>query len=318
MILQHETAHVRQLHWIDLLIIEIVHCILWFNPVLIFYKRALKLQHEYLADAWTLRRGVSIPEYLHCLLRQIETANGIHTASYFYSQTIKKRITMMTTNRTSRKLFPIYLLAGPLISLLLFSFSSSPDWDRTLGNSNGAQISLIIDAGHGGSDVGAMSEQGLNEKDITLSVAKTLKALGDEQGITVVLTRNDDRTMSLQERANVSRGVKAVAFISLHLNSHSDLAHSGIECMVSKNGSHSANSLRLANELTGQLRGLKGINVNGIKEADTFVLTASENPAVILELGFLTNNGDYNFIKDQSNQRAVCNKIIAGVKQFTK
>ena len=318
-ILQHEYAHVRQRHWIDLLVIEIVQCILWFNPVLIFYKRAIRLQHEYLADAWTVSRGVTLPEYLHCLLRQVATSSGINIASYFNSGTIKKRINMMTRNQTSRKFSVLYLLTFPLIALLLFSFSGSTvPWDGPVAIRDNAQIVLVVDPGHGGSDDGILSSHGESEKEITLSIAKTLKTMAEEKGITVVLTRSDDRAMSLQERVDISRGVKPVAFISVHVNSGANPAQSGIECFVNNNAEHSANSLRLAKALTQNLQDLQGIKVNGIKDGNFFVLKGAENPGVILELGFLTNDADYNFIKEPSNQRAICDKIIAGVQQFAK
>lgn len=123
LIIEHEMAHVRQFHWVDLLLMEIVSVLLWFNPFVILYKKSLKLQHEYLADRSVIQ-GKNPIGYLQCMLKQVEkvSLNGI--ISQFYCKTTKKRIVMITKNKTSIKYLGIYLLMVPLASLLLFSFSN--------------------------------------------------------------------------------------------------------------------------------------------------------------------------------------------------
>jgi hypothetical protein len=124
LIVEHEKAHVSQYHWIDLLLVEIASIILWFNPVVILYKRSIKLQHEYLADARTITKNTSIDEYLKCMLQQIKLENSLSPTSPFYhSNTIKKRIRMITKNKTSATVSVAYLLVLPVVCLLLFSFT---------------------------------------------------------------------------------------------------------------------------------------------------------------------------------------------------
>ena len=64
LILEHEKAHVRHHHWIDLLLLEIAGAVLWFNPIMIFYKKSIKIQHEYEADYHVIRNGSDIPRTL--------------------------------------------------------------------------------------------------------------------------------------------------------------------------------------------------------------------------------------------------------------
>jgi hypothetical protein len=124
LIVEHEKVHVCQYHWIDLLLIEMASIVLWFNPVVILYKRSIKIQHEYLADAYTITKGISIHEYLTCLLQEIQLENSLMPASPFYhSNTLKQRILMITKNKTSFIASIAYLLFLPVVCLLLLSFT---------------------------------------------------------------------------------------------------------------------------------------------------------------------------------------------------
>ncbi|NDV60745.1 hypothetical protein D0T85_21880 [Bacteroides sp. 519] len=122
MIINHEIAHTRQLHWLDLILIEIVSILLWFNPFVVLYKKSLKLQHEYLADASVINDN-NIESYLICMLKQIQVVSFNGITSQFYCNTIKKRIIMITKNKTSNKYLGVYSLVLPLICFMLFAFS---------------------------------------------------------------------------------------------------------------------------------------------------------------------------------------------------
>jgi hypothetical protein len=125
MIISHELVHVQQFHWLDLVIAEVASVLLWFNPFVVLYKRALKLQHEYLADSSVLKDDFRTEDYLRLMLQQIKLVNGSELVSNFYCKTIKKRILMITKNRTSAKYLGVYLLSIPLICLLLFAFTGN-------------------------------------------------------------------------------------------------------------------------------------------------------------------------------------------------
>ena len=75
LILEHEKAHVCYHHWIDLLLLEISSAVLWFNPIMIFYKKSIKIQHEYEADDHVIRNGSDIPHYLDCILHHLQAEN---------------------------------------------------------------------------------------------------------------------------------------------------------------------------------------------------------------------------------------------------
>jgi hypothetical protein len=123
MIIEHEMAHIKQFHWFDLLIVEIASILLWFNPFVILYKSSLKLQHEYLADKSVIKDNSQIEQYLGCMLKHIQVDYNNRLISQFYCKTIKKRIIMITKNKTPLKYLGVYVLFLPLICLLLCSFS---------------------------------------------------------------------------------------------------------------------------------------------------------------------------------------------------
>ena len=123
LILTHEKTHVNQLHWVDLILIEVISIVLWFNPVMILYRRAIKLQHEYLADSSTLASGIHIQQYLNCLLAQVQFENSHGPINQFYSKSIKNRIVMITKNKTPMKFLMVYILLIPVVCLMLSAFS---------------------------------------------------------------------------------------------------------------------------------------------------------------------------------------------------
>jgi len=136
-ILQHEQAHVRQFHWIDLLVAEITSIILWFNPVVLLLKHELRLQHEFLADRSVMASGVSFEDYAQCLVKHM-SSDGItfNVTSPLFSNSSKKRILMMTKKKTSYYMMVVYLLMVPACAIMLMSFGKK-------------QNALTPDIGHG-------------------------------------------------------------------------------------------------------------------------------------------------------------------------
>lgn len=123
LIVEHERFHIRQFHWFDLVLMEVASLLLWFNPFVFLYKNALKLQHEYLADAGVVRDASRMESYLYCMLKQVKITSLSGITSQFYCKTIKKRVIMMTKDKTSHKFLGVYLLILPLVCLMLSAFS---------------------------------------------------------------------------------------------------------------------------------------------------------------------------------------------------
>ena len=129
-ILEHEKIHIRQWHTLDVLMAEMVHAFFWFNPVMIFYKRALRQAHEYLADDLICRKN-SVSSYTELLLSKSQSGLELALTNQFFHSQIKKRIQMMTTHKTNRSAAWKYALVLPLLMGLVVLFSSSSIKQKT-------------------------------------------------------------------------------------------------------------------------------------------------------------------------------------------
>lgn len=102
-ILEHEIAHIKQFHSIDIIFIELLLVIFWFNPILYFYKKSIQLNHEFLADNAVLRHQIDVAYYQNLLLEAISVQSGLKLTSNLTFHITKQRLKMMTKH-TSRKM----------------------------------------------------------------------------------------------------------------------------------------------------------------------------------------------------------------------
>jgi N-acetylmuramoyl-L-alanine amidase len=170
---------------------------------------------------------------------------------------------------------------------------------------------ILIDAGHGGRDAGAVKD-GVYEKNITLSTAKKVAEFLKQEGATVNFTRKDDTFISLQNRVKHSNTHKTDVFISLHYDYFSDSSVNGINTYYS-NATTSGN---LAKAIHTALTDNLDMHDRGIKKEGYYVLAHNQNPAVLLELGFMTNPGDLEKMQSESYQESVAMAITEGLLEY--
>ncbi len=148
---------------------------------------------------------------------------------------------------------------------------------------------ICVDPGHGGSDPGAVG-CGLRETDINLDTGKRLRTLLQAAGYQVVMTRDTDVFISLSGRASYANSNAADRFVSIHSNSASSAAATGIETFCASNGS--SNSFDLRDEIQSEMIATWPLANRGGKTASFTVLTATAMPATLSELGFIVNCGN--------------------------
>jgi N-acetylmuramoyl-L-alanine amidase len=173
---------------------------------------------------------------------------------------------------------------------------------------------IVLDAGHGGKDPGAVGN-GLSEKNITLALVKeTVTYLQMNYKATVFQTRNVDGTITLAERSSFANTNKADVFISFHINAHSSDLANGFESFIHPNAGSTTKELQKAlHSKIVKLWKDAGRGDRGAKEANFHVLRETKMPAVLLEFGFVSNSKDaqllkdYNFIK--KNAAAVADAL---------
>jgi TonB family protein len=128
-IIEHEKVHIRQHHTVDIILLEIMTILQWFNPVIWLYRRSLKGLHEYLADEGVLLKGVSITKYQNMLLNQALGIQLNDMTNNFNKSLLKRRLIMMNTPRSglAARLKP--LMALPLVLLMVVAFSFTGGFD---------------------------------------------------------------------------------------------------------------------------------------------------------------------------------------------
>lgn len=170
---------------------------------------------------------------------------------------------------------------------------------------------VVLDAGHGGSDPGAKSVSGKWEKEFTLSVVKKVQAiLAGESKINLVMTRVEDTYPTLDDRVNAANSLQADLFLSVHGNSYKPEIN-GTETYY-----YRSDSLDFAKVLHKQVAAATGFKDNGVRIGNYKVIRETTMPAVLLEVGYLSNKSDEPAMYDEAFQNRVAAAIAASIKQY--
>lgn len=175
-------------------------------------------------------------------------------------------------------------------------------------------FNVVIDAAHGGKDFGAVHE-GIMEKDIVRQVAGKLKDFNDDTEIKLHFVALPDEFVSLEERVNTINSLKADLVISIHVNSVAKSDASGMEFFVTDKPAHSAKSTELAEKLSEKFKGDDNFKVRKIAQAPFYILKNVNAPAVMFQIGFLTNEQDRAYMTNEQTQNTIAKKIIDFIKE---
>lgn len=498
-LLTHELVHVKQKHSLDILFIEFLKVLFWFNPIYIFYKKAIQLNHEFLADDMIVKTYNNIPFYQNLLLQKVNGNQRIYLASNLNYLVTKKRLIMMT-KRTSQKIALLKKVSiVPILSVIIYFFcievvsqqkvininSKSntseltdkdkirdsyysnvriclkdkrtnisinkmyedlsleekrkylnwvPDmiiekevpkplfekmkvknmaiwingkviskeelkkfkrtdfsyytysfvhknarskrfpqefqytlytkkyFDENLKNShlhysndtikmvfmnqknkNWGEVqkilspknavdtiewiekkkdgynlyidednkdkTIVIDAGHGGSDFGS-SKDGLTEKSLTEIICNKIQNSSQNRDVKIHYTRTNDSFIDLIERLRIVNSYKPDLAISLHFNFSNNIDSNGFEIYVSDTSPTSEKSKELAIQLASVISKTTLLKNRGVKTAPFWLLKKSEYPSMVIELGFLSNESDRNYVNSEKGQTELAQAIL--------
>ena len=192
---------------------------------------------------------------------------------------------------------------------------------RTSGGIAGKVIT--IDPGHGGSDPGAIGPNGTMEKDITLAISKKLKAALEAKGAKVNMTRTTDVDVygpnasgpdELQARVDVGTANKSDIFVSVHINSFSNPNVGGISTYYYDKTQYDT---RLASRIQAKIADESGFaGDRGIQPGNLYVLRRSLMPAILLELGFISNPKEEALLKKDNVQQQFADEVAAGIESY--
>ena len=172
-------------------------------------------------------------------------------------------------------------------------------------------IKVCIDPGHGGKDPGAVGN-GLLEKDVALDIS--LKLADKLNDYDILLTRNKDEYVPLSERAAIANEAKAALFVSIHVNASADPSPQGLETWHHPNslgGKLLAEYIQLTVSAISRLKD-RGLKVSG----GLYVLRNTNAPAVLVELGFISNSEDAELMKNHNWLDNVADSIALSVKKY--
>ena len=175
------------------------------------------------------------------------------------------------------------------------------------------RIVVIVDAGHGGKDPGAIGIGGLQEKNVILPISRRIAQLLEQQGVQAVLTRDSDYFIGLQQRVDIAERRNADLFVSIHANSIPSRPDvSGLETYYFDSG-HG-----LAKTIHSNI--LQNVNVRDrrVRRARFYVLRKSSMPSVLVEVGFVTGREDSPRLGTTAYQNQLAEAIVRGIMQYIK
>lgn len=189
-----------------------------------------------------------------------------------------------------------------LITIVSFSFVSPTHLEPK-------KINVVIDASHGGHDFGVTSNS-ITEKQIVEQVTKKIKSLNSN--VVIHLTRSDDQFLSLEERTDFINRIKPDLVLSLHVNASLNNKTSGLEFYVAKETEFFKKSNEIAEKLNDKFSENANLKMLGVKTGPFYILKKSDVPAVIIELGYLTNENDKKYLIDDNEQ----NRMAKSISEF--
>lgn len=173
-------------------------------------------------------------------------------------------------------------------------------------------IKIVLDAGHGGKDDGT-SYEGEKEKDINLAVVEKMREILEQNGFTVILTRSTDEFISLDERVDIANQLEADLFISIHCNDYpQDTSIKGLECYFSKD---SIDGEGYAKSIIEILKKRGNITTRNAKSGDYRVLRNTKMPAVLIELGFISNREERESLVNNDYQKKLAEELVECILQ---
>lgn len=184
---------------------------------------------------------------------------------------------------------------------------------------------IALDAGHGGSDTGAIGPTGVTEKGVTLRVAKALQKLLQAEGATVLMTRTTDTEVSpkkanasdveeLQARCDVGNDGNADIFISMHMDSFTNSTPSGTTGYYYTKGSKA--SQRLAQYVSEGVVTALGTGNRGTKSCNFYVVKHTDMPATLVEMAFISNDREEKLMNSEAGINRAAEGILNGLRRF--
>jgi N-acetylmuramoyl-L-alanine amidase len=181
--------------------------------------------------------------------------------------------------------------------------------DLTTGSAQGHTVAL--DAGHGGRDPGAIGPTGLREAEVVLDVAQRVRDLLSQDGVRVLMIRDSDATVELDDRTRMAREGGATVYVSIHANASTRAAVNGTETYYL-----TPQSLALAQMIQDELGAVLSIPSRGIRTANFIVLRDNDVPSVLVETAYISHADDEARLRDQEFRQEIAEAVHRAIMRF--
>ena len=175
---------------------------------------------------------------------------------------------------------------------------------------------IVVDAGHGGTDSGSLSKgEQFYEKDINLSILLYLKEILDQEDIKVYYTRTTDETIFLNPRVNLANDLEADFFLSIHCNANESSMPNGTEVLYNESVlAKGSDSKQLSQICLEELTNITQMKNRGLVTGSEMVIIGnSDIPVALIEVGFMSNSEDLQFLLQEGNRRNVAGAIYKSI-----
>ncbi len=319
-IFKHELAHIQQKHTHDKLFVNIMLIFYWCNPFFWLYRKELNMIHEFIADKKAVEDS-DTAAFAAMILQAAYPKQQFALVNNFFYSPIKRRLLMLTKNKNPKVNYIGRIMVLPLLVLVFAAFSFKKNSDTSVYH--GKKITVVIDAGHGGTDAGAAGANGILEKDLTLAIAKKVKELNSNDAVEIVLVRDGDVYMNPQQKVEFAKSKNADLFISFHIDNwpkESANKHTGMSVWVANDQfSNTAKSKVLASAILNEFSNNYGLPVMlplNQRQQGVYVLQSNSCPAVLIEAGFINNEKDLAYLQTSSAKETIARNILAAIEKF--
>lgn len=321
-IFQHEVAHVQEKHSYDKLFINIVMIVFWCNPFYWLIRKELNMIHEFIADKKAIEDG-NTADFAAMILHASYPQHDFQLTNNFFYSPIKRRLLMLTTQNKTKAGYISRLLVLPVAFFIFaaFTFKTKKFSEPVLTGEK--QLLVVIDAGHGGNDLGAQGLNNFPEKEITLNIAKRIKELNHSANIKIVLTRETDIYYTPQQRTAFVKNAGADLLISIHTDGAPEVSkdmRSGMSVYISKSEyPNSESSKILASSVIASFKKNYLLEVNPApqqREKGIWILQASNCPSVLIEAGCINNPKDFNYLKTDEAIENFAMNILDAIRNY--
>ena len=217
------------------------------------------------------------------------------------------------------------------VSLTVAAFGNAGGYISASASEHTGKRTVIIDAGHGGEDCGAIGVSGVYEKDLNFEISQKLGTYLSGAGYTVILTRTDDRLLytedenikgmrkiyDLKNRVAIANATEGGILISIHMNSYGAASASGLQVYYSEN---TEGGIELAREIQKEVKErVQPSNKRAIKSGENiYILKNASVDAVLIECGFISNPEECKKLSEKEYQKELCFAILCGIINYDK